>query len=52
MIDGGVKIYEYSSGFIHGKVFVSDDIVATVGTISSLTNTLRMVHISMVLRRY
>lgn len=52
LIDGGVKIYEYSPGFIHGKVFVSDDIVPTVATISSLTNTLRMVHISMVLRRY
>lgn len=34
LIDGGVKIYEYTPGFIHGKVFVSDDIVATVGTIN------------------
>ena len=32
LIDGGVKIYEYSSGFNHAKVFVSDDRVATVGT--------------------
>ena len=31
---GGVKIYEYTPGFIHAKVFVSDDRVATVGTIN------------------
>ncbi len=28
----GVRIYEYSKGFIHSKTFVSDDTVATVGT--------------------
>ena len=32
LILGGVRIYEYSPGFIHSKVFVSDDIVASVGT--------------------
>ena len=32
LIDAGVKVYEYSSGFIHAKSFVSDDHVATVGT--------------------
>lgn len=32
LLKGGVKIYEYSSGFIHAKTFVSDDSVATVGT--------------------
>lgn len=32
LIDAGVKIYEYSDGFIHSKTFVSDDTVATVGT--------------------
>jgi len=30
----GVEIYEYSKGFIHAKSFVSDDYVATVGTIN------------------
>ena len=30
----GVKIYEYTPGFIHAKMFVSDDKVATVGTIN------------------
>ncbi len=30
----GVKIYEYSPGFIHGKTFVSDDKVAVVGSIN------------------
>ncbi len=34
LIRGGVKIYEYTPGFPHAKVFVSDDIVATVGTIN------------------
>ena len=34
LIQGGVKIYEYEPGFVHSKVFVSDDIYATVGTIN------------------
>jgi cardiolipin synthase len=32
LIQGGVKVYEYTSGFNHGKTFVSDDKIATVGT--------------------
>ena len=32
LISAGVKVYEYTSGFNHGKTFVSDDIIATVGT--------------------
>lgn len=32
LIESGIKIYEYKPGFIHSKVFVSDDTVATVGT--------------------
>lgn len=32
LIHAGVKIYEYTNGFIHSKTFVSDDISATVGT--------------------
>lgn len=32
LIKAGVKIYEYSKGFVHSKTFVSDDRVATVGT--------------------
>ncbi len=32
LIAAGVKIYEYSKGFIHSKTFVSDDRIATVGT--------------------
>lgn len=32
LINAGVKIYEYSKGFIHSKTFLSDDITATVGT--------------------
>jgi len=32
LIKAGVKVYEYTSGFNHGKTFVSDDRIATVGT--------------------
>lgn len=34
LIHAGVKIYEYTNGFIHAKSFVSDDIIGTVGTIN------------------
>ena len=30
----GVNIYEYTPGFVHAKVFVSDDHEAVVGTIN------------------
>lgn len=32
LIAGGVKIYEYTKGFVHSKTFVADDEVASVGT--------------------
>ena len=32
--DGGVNIYKYTDGFVHSKVFVSDDKRAVVGTIN------------------
>ena len=34
LLDSGVKIYEYTPGFVHAKVFVSDDRKAVVGTIN------------------
>ena len=34
LISAGVKIYEYTPGFVHAKVFVSDDRKAAVGTIN------------------
>ena len=34
LVAAGVKIYEYTPGFVHAKVFVSDDIKAVVGTIN------------------
>ena len=34
LINAGIRIYEYSDGFIHSKNFVSDDRTATVGTIN------------------
>ena len=33
-IEGGVKIYEYTPGFVHGKSFVVDDKMAIVGTVN------------------
>ena len=32
LISAGVKIYEYSKGFIHSKTFICDDIIGTIGT--------------------
>ena len=34
LVNAGVKIYEYTPGFVHAKVFVSDDKKAVVGTIN------------------
>lgn len=34
LVRGGVKIYEYTPGFIHCKSFVVDDAVATCGTVN------------------
>lgn len=34
LCQGGVKIYEYTPGFVHAKTFVCDDRVATVGTVN------------------
>ena len=34
LLEAGVKIYEYLPGFIHSKLFVSDDKVATVGSVN------------------
>ena len=32
LLNAGIKIYEYTPGFVHAKIFVSDDSVATVGS--------------------
>lgn len=34
LLEGGVKIYEFTPGFLHAKSFVSDDRIAVVGTIN------------------
>ena len=34
LLEAGVKIYEYTPGFVHAKVALSDDIHAVVGTIN------------------
>ncbi len=34
LLEAGVKIYEYTPGFLHAKNFVVDDLYATVGTVN------------------
>lgn len=34
LLRAGIKIYEYTPGFVHAKTFAVDDISATVGTIN------------------
>lgn len=34
LLSYGVEIYTYTKGFVHSKVFVSDDIISTVGTVN------------------
>lgn len=34
LLDAGVQIFEYTPGFVHAKVFLSDDKCAVVGTIN------------------
>lgn len=34
LLEAGVKIYEYEPGFVHAKVFLSDDLCAAVGSIN------------------
>ena len=34
LIKAGIKIYEYTPGFLHSKLFVSDGCIASVGTIN------------------
>lgn len=34
LLEAGVKIYEYTPGFIHSKLFISDNSSATAGTVN------------------
>lgn len=34
LLEAGVKIYEYTPGFIHAKSYVADDVYAMIGTIN------------------
>ena len=34
LLSSGVSIYEYTPGFVHSKLFLADDRVATVGTVN------------------
>lgn len=34
LLESGVRIYEYSKGFLHAKCFLCDDAIATVGAVN------------------
>ncbi len=34
LIENGVRIYEYESGFVHAKSYIADDEIAMIGTIN------------------
>lgn len=34
LLEAGVRIFQYTPGFLHAKCFVSDDVLATVGTVN------------------
>ena len=34
LIEAGVKIYEYTPGFVHAKACIMDDVVCTIGTVN------------------
>jgi cardiolipin synthase A/B len=34
LIDNGIRVYEYTPGFIHSKMFISDDTTVVVGSIN------------------
>ena len=34
LLESGVKIYEYTPGFVHAKACLSDDVIGTVGTVN------------------
>ncbi|MCR4924347.1 MAG: cardiolipin synthase [Lachnospiraceae bacterium] len=34
LLEAGVKIYEYSPGFVHAKAFVADDVLCGIGTVN------------------
>lgn len=34
LLEAGISIYEYTPGFVHAKIFVSDDEKAVVGTVN------------------
>ena len=34
LLENGVRVYEYTPGFLHAKTFVCDDLYATVGSVN------------------
>ena len=41
LVESGVKVFEYTPGFVHAKVFLCDDLHAVVGTINLDYRSLR-----------
>ena len=41
LLESGVRVYEYTPGFVHAKVFLCDDLHAVVGTINLDYRSLR-----------
>lgn len=42
MLEAGVKVFRYTAGFLHQKVFLVDDDVAAVGTVNLDNRSLRL----------
>ena len=34
LLEAGIKVYEYTPGFVHAKIFTADDTTAVVGTVN------------------
>ena len=34
LLEAGIRVYEYTPGFVHAKAFVADDVSAAVGTVN------------------
>ena len=42
LLNAGVRIYEYTPGFVHGKNFAVDDVFGTVGSVNMDMTLVRM----------
>ncbi len=42
LLEAGVKVHRYDAGFLHGKVFLVDDVAAAVGTVNLDNRSFRL----------